>query len=292
MSRATSATGARQRAVGREAEQRIGIRRAGHQADGRPHADDVVEVAGVPERSAHVAAVGDRQHARGERRTGAAARSAGALARIVGIAGDAVDAVVGVRPHPEFRGVGLADGDHAGAAQPLDQHRILGRPEVLVDQRSAGQREADRRLQVLERDRQPVQRAERLALRGTPIGLLGQRQTGVVIELGDDGVDRRVDLADARQVRGHHLASGRLARADERDQLEGAAVAEIVGRDGACRRRIRHRRRHGQDGPGARGLEELPAIVPGVLHLVRAPGRATSGDRRSASDRRRVGRRR
>ena len=218
--------------------------------------------------------------------------SAGAPARIVGIARDAVDAVVGVRPHPEFRGVGLADGDHAGAAQPLDQHRILGRPEVLVDQRSAGQREADRRLQILERDRQPVQRAGRLALRGAPIGRLGQRQARVVIELGDDGIDRRVHPADARQVRGHHLAGGRLAPADERDQLEGAAVAEIVGRDSGCRHRIRHGRRHGQDGPGTSGLEELPAIVPGVLHVVRAPGPATSGDRRSASHCRRVGRRR
>ena len=125
---------------------------------------------------------------RRERRAGAAARAAGALRQVVGIERRAVHLVVGVRAHAEFRDVGLADREHAGAAQPLDEHGVLGRHGVLVDRRAARVGKADGRLQVLERRRQPVQRRQGLAARSAPVGRVREREAFVVIELGDDRV--------------------------------------------------------------------------------------------------------
>ena len=155
-----------QRAVDAEAEARERIGRGRHQADAGPQRDHVVEVRRVAQRAAEVAAVGDRQHAGGQRGARAAAGSAGAGAQVVGVARRAPDRVVGVGAEAELRHVGLADGERAGAPQALDDDGVGLADGVAIDGRAARERQARGFLQVLERDREAVQRAQRLAAGG------------------------------------------------------------------------------------------------------------------------------
>ena len=100
-----------------------------------------------------------------------------------------VDRVVGLRAHPELGHVGLADRNRAGAPDALDEHRIRFGHERLEDRRALALRKSDRRLEILERGRQPVQRPDRAAVAERAIGLVSQRETVLVIELRDDGVE-------------------------------------------------------------------------------------------------------
>ena len=204
------------------------MRRERHEPDRRAKADDVVEVAGVAERAPVVAAVGERQHPGSQCRARAAARAAGALRRVVRVERPPVHRVVRMRSHPELGHVRLADRNHARAAQPLDDDRVLGRHEVAEDRRAEGHRKADGGLEVLERERQAVQRPDLIARRDPPVGVVGQRQARVVVELRDDGVERRVQALDPPQMRRHYLARRELPLADEPRQLARAAEAEIV----------------------------------------------------------------
>jgi hypothetical protein len=135
-----------------------------------------------------------------------------------------------VRPHAEFRRVGLADRDHASGAHPRDEQRVLDRHEILVDRRAARVWEAHRRLEVLEGRRQTMQRRQRLAARGTPIGLVGEREAPLVVELRDDRVQLRVQPRDPLEVRRHDLARRHGAVLDQRSELGRAREAKIVGR--------------------------------------------------------------
>ena len=169
------------------------------------------------------------QQTGGERRPGAAARTARALRQVVGIDGRAVHLVVGVRAHPELGHVGLADRDHAGLPQALDENRVLRRHEVLVDRGAPCEGKADGGLQVLEGDGEAVQRPDLLSSRHTPVGLIGQGQALVVVQLRHDGVDLGIHPIDLFEVRRHHLARRELAGADETRQLASAHEAEIAG---------------------------------------------------------------
>ena len=214
------------RAVDAEAEPRKRVGGGGHETDRRPQRHDVVEVGGVAQRAAEIAAVGDGQHASRQRRSGAAARAAGALAQVVGIAGRAVHLVVGVRAEPELGDVGLADCERSGATHALDEHRIRPRDMAGIDPRAARTHQPLGVLQVLERDGQPVQRADRVARRLTCVRLVGERQAGLVGKLGHDGVHGRVDPRDLRQVGGHDLARRDLAARDQASQRSGARETE------------------------------------------------------------------
>ena len=74
----------------------------------------------------------------------------------------------------------LPIGIDAGRPQPLDEDRVLGRHVVREDARAARPRKAYGRLVVLERDRQAVERADRVAPREAPVGLVGERETRLV----------------------------------------------------------------------------------------------------------------
>ena len=64
-----------------------------------------------------------------------------------------------------------------------------------------------------------MQRPDALAAGEAAVGVVGQRQARVVVQLRDDGVDRRVHPIDPRQVRRHHLACRDVTTADQRRQL-------------------------------------------------------------------------
>jgi hypothetical protein len=160
-----------------------------------------------------------------------------------------------VRAHPELGHVRLADRNHARPAQPLDEDGVLGRHVVLEDRGAPGEGKPDGGHQVLEGDGKAVQGADRVAAGQAPVGLVGQGQAPLVVQLRDDGVDLRVDPADLLQVRRHHLARGELAVADLARQLATAHEAEFGGARGRGRLRDRARRRR-----GAGCLEESTSV--------------------------------
>ncbi len=121
-----SATSATVRAIGPDTDSGDhDVDSRGHAARRRPKADDVAERGGIAQRSAGVAAVGDRHHAAGERHRGAAAAAAAGLRQVVRIARRAEDRVERLRPGAELRRVGLADRDRAGRAHPRDDRRVV-----------------------------------------------------------------------------------------------------------------------------------------------------------------------
>jgi ABC-type Fe3+/spermidine/putrescine transport system ATPase subunit len=72
-----------------------------------------------------------------------------------------------------------------------------------------------------------LQLASGMSPRAPPVGLVRLRQRAVG-EHHDDRVQLGVDLVDPAQVRFHDLARGRLPRADQLGQFEGAAAPQLV----------------------------------------------------------------
>ena len=164
----SSATSATLRAIGPST---LSVRPRGrgrphrHAARRRPQADDAAEAGGIAERAAHVAAVGDRQHAARERDRRAAAAAAAGLGQVVRIQRRAEHRVERLRSGAELRRVRLADDDRAGAAarRSTSSESSAGH-EVLEDRRPERRADAFGRLQILVRDRQAVQRTDGVAV--------------------------------------------------------------------------------------------------------------------------------
>jgi hypothetical protein len=103
-----------------------------------------------------------------------------------------------VRTHAELRHIGLPDGNGAGLLDALDEQRIFRADDVFIDRRSLREPKPDRGFEVLERRRQSVQRTNRVAAGDRVIGGFRQLETGVVIQLRDDGVEVWVEAIDLR----------------------------------------------------------------------------------------------
>ena len=197
-----------------------------HAAGRRAQAHHVAEAGRIAQRAAHVAAVGDGHHAAGQRHRRAAAGAAARLREIVRIEGGAEDLVEGLRAGPELRRVGLADGDGAGAAQPLDDQRVDVGHVVAVDRRAPRRANPLGRDEVLVGDGQPEEGADRVAPREGGVGRSRLRQRALRRE-GHDRVDLSVHAFDLGEVRAHHLDHRHLAGADARGQLRRGHEAEI-----------------------------------------------------------------
>src|SRR5207244_3701049 len=104
---------------------------------------------------------------------------------------------------------------------------------------TTAERKADRRLEVLERERQSMQRSDALALCNAAIGVVRQRKTPVIVEPRDDGVELRVQAIDLSEVRGHHLVRRDLTRTDRSRDVTRAGEAQI-------HTDVRHWRRAGE----------------------------------------------
>ena len=189
------------------------------------------KLAGVAQRAAEVGAVGDGDHAGGQRDGGAAATAPATAAQVVGVARRAEDGVEGVRARPEFGRVALAQDDRTGGAQALDDEVVLVGHVVGVDGRAEGRADARRRDEVLDHDGQPVQRARRPARGEGGVGAIGVGQ-GALGEERADRVDARIDALDLVEVRLDDLAGRKLASADQAGEVAGGAEVEWVGDGG------------------------------------------------------------
>ena len=113
------------------------------------------------------------------------------------------------------------------ARMPRDDQRVGRRHVIAVEPRSARRADAGRVDQILVRDRQPVQHAERAATCGLLVRArrVGQRAFG---HQRDDGVDLGVDALDPRQMRRHDVAGGHLLAAQTLHQLDRREVAQPI----------------------------------------------------------------
>ncbi len=123
-----------------------------------------------------------------------------------------------VRPGAHLRGVGLADHDRAGRSQTRDEQAVDLRHVLGKELRPVRGADPGRVDQILDRDRQPVQRPDRLTSRRPLVGGigLGQRRFGPE---ADDRVDLGVDRIDPFQMRGDDLARGQLPLPDRARQF-------------------------------------------------------------------------
>ena len=103
------------------------------------------------------------------------------------------------RAERELVQVGLADEHRAGRAQPRRDDRRRRRDVPAPHARRRGGRRPAKIDQILERDRHAVQRAAVAAGGNLLIG--GARlRARLVGQHGDEGVDRRIALGDAREA--------------------------------------------------------------------------------------------
>ena len=149
-----------------------------------------------------------------------------------------------MRPAGEFGRVGLGKHDGDGGLEPAYHFRILHRHVILVERRGECGADAGRRRHVLDRDRQAVQRTERLALHDGAFSA-PRRVERLVCGEGHDRVELGIDLLDHLEVRIKHLDRADGAGANEPRQLARRLARERKVRRGLQRRcRWHATRRH------------------------------------------------
>ena len=134
----------------------------------------------------------------GDDRRRAAAAAAGRAVEVVRVRRPAVHVVVGLVGPGELGRVRLAQQDPAGAEQPRDDRRVAVRDAVAPADRARGRDDARRVERVLDRERDPVERAARRCP-----GRARRRRPRPLAGVGgepDDRVDPRVDLVDAGEA--------------------------------------------------------------------------------------------
>ena len=195
-------------------------------AGGGAQADEVAERGGVADARAEVGPVGERHHPGRDGGRRAAAGAAGRAREVVRVARRAEDRVEGLRARAELGRVRLADHDRARRAQALDDQRVVLR-DVLGEQRRAVRRpHPGRVLEVLDRDRQPVQDAARseAASAASAACSASSGSSSVTIAL-----TRGLTAAIRSQMRLHHLARGELTGAEARGELRRGAAPHAAG---------------------------------------------------------------
>jgi hypothetical protein len=151
-----------------------------------------------------VAAEAERRGARGQGgRLASAAAGWGAVA-IVRVAGRSIDRIVGHDAAAAGRTVGLAEQDRPGPTHAGDDDRItFGDVRRALHQTRGGDDAGDVE-DVLDRERDAVERPAALAPRQRGIGRIRLR-AGALVDALHDGVDRGVDLVDPLQIGGDDL---------------------------------------------------------------------------------------
>ena len=106
------------------------------------------------------------------------------------------EAVLRVAEETVLRRVGLAEDHRARLLDPLDDDRVVGPDAVGEDEGAARRADTFGHFEILDGDRQPVQRAEVVAPRDGTVGLGGHLQ-GEIGRNGEVGVELRVERGDA-----------------------------------------------------------------------------------------------
>ncbi len=177
-----------------------------------------------PDRAAGIGADPPGRHAGRDRDPGPAARPAGGArqGRVPRVPRRAAMLVGAPAAHRELDRVRLAEDDHPGADETLGERRRVSRPPVLPHLRAAGRHPAFDLDQVLQRDRQAVQRPDFMARADRLVGGLGSQPRIVAVNL-DKGVQLPILGLYARKQRGDDIdrresPGGNLSREPVRRQ--------------------------------------------------------------------------
>src|SRR5258706_504186 len=136
-----------------------------------------------------------------------AARHAGQVPRV---ARGAEGGVLGGGAHRELVHVELAEQDRPRRVEPRDHRRVVRRDEAVEDLRTRGGTDAARAEQVLEGDRDTVERSPRIARLEAGIGL-GRAAERVLPGDGEEGPQLRIDALDPGETLGDGPPGGRGA---------------------------------------------------------------------------------
>ena len=184
------------------------------------------------DRTAAVLRDGQRADAGGHRRDRAAAGAARRQCRVPGVAGGAEQRVRGVAVVGELGHVGLADQQRAAGDCAAGGQFVVRRPVLAQRRRAAGGGQVDAEQAVLHRERDAVQRRQRITLGEALRCRRGLGQRGIVAPR-HHRVQPRVDRIHARQHRLHHSQRRQAAIAVAALQFGGRQLPQSkTHRDG------------------------------------------------------------
>ncbi len=209
--------------------------RVGHQAGRGAEAHDAVEGGGVAQAAARVRAGGEGHHVAGQRDGRAARGAGGVLRRVEGVARRAPHRVAGVRAEAELGDVGLAE-DHAARGADAGDDAVVVVRHVVGEERAApGGSQALGGLEILDAERQAVERAERrVAARHLGLAFLRAGAGGALVHRGHR-VDGGVHLRDAGEAGVQEFDGREAASADEAASFGGREVAGLGGHGAEAR---------------------------------------------------------
>ena len=218
-------------------------------AIGGLEADDPAERGGLADRAAGVGPEGDGREVGGDGGGRTARRAAGNPLEVPGVAGRSVVAVLGGRAHRELVHVRFADQDRVGLAKFADDRGVVRRAEVFQHPRPAGRRLPLGAEDILDRDRDPGERAEPVAPGASGVDRAGvvEHPIGIAVQ---ESVDLTVEAVDPVEVG----ADGFLGR----DRLGRQGLAEL---EGGGRGRVHARAAGGFGGIGTRRSGRLGSIL-------------------------------
>ena len=221
--------------VARERAQRIECRRERHHTGQADHAVRRLESRqpaqprGNADRAAGIRADRCGRKAGGDRDRGAAARAAGdaMCLRIPRVPRRAHRRVAAPGAVGEFDQMRLAQRNHARGEQMVGSACGLSGDTMRACQRSGGRYPAAEMHQILDRDRQPMQRSARRAGAAFAIGSRRRAQRVIAIHL-DEGVQAAIERGDAVEIRRDDLARrSRAAHQQLRELGEGEPVQVV-----------------------------------------------------------------
>ena len=180
-----------------------------------------------PDRAAAVLANRERGDTGCQRGNGAAAGTAGGELQVPRIAGDAEHRVGGVAFERELGYVGLADDENPGGARTRHRQLVVGTAAIAQRRCAPGGGLVEREQAVLHRERDAVERRQRLS----PRMALG-RSAGLVQELRiaprDHRVELRVDGFQPRQTGLRHCQRRQGAASKSLRHVAGAEAPQAV----------------------------------------------------------------
>ena len=190
------------------------------------------------------------------RRTTAA--PAGTPRQVVGIVGTAVDKVIALPSHGQFRRVALAHEHYPGPLQPGYDRRVLIGHEIRPAL-GPGRSDHPGRLQrILDGYGQAMQRAPALAPRRLPVPLISRCQRPLHIDQYH-GVDCGIHLFDTGEVDFGQLFRGDLALSQSINHVPGGLIKQLVHRLSSFHnKRVRHREQGGVGWSGRRDSNPGP----------------------------------
>ena len=246
------------------------------------------------DRSATVAAGGQRHHARGDGRPRSPRRASGRPVGPPRVAGRPEGGAGGVALVAELRRGGLAHHDAPGGPQSGHQRRVGRRWRVIdVEGRAVGGGEAGRVLEVLHADRDAGQRAHRVTRRQPLVDGAGLGQGPVAVERRPC-VQLRFQLLDARERVADQLTGRQRAALDLVGQLGERRAAEVHGRSlgsRAASTAAGTRPRAGRSSqPGGPIAEPASPAMPNQTQSARALRRSGGARPRCRRDHGRTGR--